>query len=207
MKDIKDIKDIKTFTDLLNRVTKLEAMVKKLTPVEPSPLVNDKITLKIRSAIVNVDHVLLNRDLIRSDDLAIIIASQYTDHCFTEFNPQHESQLKRQARFIAKRMSQITDFKSMVMTSYYTPEDKADLSPGTRRFNQSVWVIRNHAVYSELTSTQLCNEYKAQRDRVNVEYRNRCKELGWNKEDYPDYPWYFPTDQGPKVPTDKPSFI
>lgn len=199
--------------DIIDRITKLEALVKKLmnthnTPaVEPSPLVNDEITLKIRSAIVNVDHVLLNRDLIRSDDLAIIIASQYTDRCFTEFDPQNESQLKRQARFIAKRMSQITDFKSMVMTSYYTPEDKADLSPGTRRFNQSVWVIRNHDAYSKLTATQLCNEYKAQRDRVNVEYRNRCKELGWNKEDYPDYPWRFPTDQGPKVPADKPSFM
>lgn len=195
-----------SLVELEVRVTKLEAMLKKLMPVEPSPLVNDEITLKIRSAIVNVDHVLLNRDLIRSDDLAIIIASQYTDHCFTNFDPQNESQIKRQSRFIAKRMSQISDFKSMVMTSYYTPEE-GYIDTGTRRFNQSVWVIRNHKRYEELTATQLCNEYKAQRDRVNVEYRNRCKELGWNKEDYPDYPWRFPTDQGPKVPADKPSFL
>jgi len=199
--------------DILDRLTKLEALVKKqdvllkkLLPVEPSPMVNDEITLKIRSAIVNVDHVLLNRDLIRSDDLAIIIASQYADRCLTDFDPQYESQIKRQARFIAKRMSQIQEFKSMVMTSYYTP-DEGCIDTGTRRFNQSVWVIRNHERYAKLTSTQLCNEHKAQRDRVNVEYQNRCKELGWNKEDYPDYPWRFPTDQGPKVPTDKPSFM
>jgi len=200
--------------DIIDRLTKLEALVKKqdvllkkLLPVEPPPLVNDEITLKIRNTIVNVDHVLLNRDLIRSDDLAIIMASQHADRCLTGFDPQNESQLKRQARFIAKHMSRIHDFKSTVMTSYYTPEDKADLSVGTRRFNQSVWIIRNHKRYDDLTSTQLCNEYKAQRDRVNIEYRNRCKELGWKKEDYPDYPWRFPTDQGPKVPTDKPSFM
>lgn len=198
MKDIEQrLKDIE------QRLKRLEAATVK--PLPAPPLV-DGISSKIKDAIINIEHTMLNRDLIRSDELSRIIASLHPDPLLIGFNPQKEEEVKKQSKFISTKLRKLDCVKSMMMTSYYTPEE-GYVDTGTRRFNQSVWVIRNHKRYEELTATQLCNEYKAQRDRVNVEYHNRCKELGWNKGDYPDYPWYFPTDQGPKVPADKPSFI
>jgi hypothetical protein len=197
-------------SELEQRVARLEALVKKLMKGEPStPMVKseDQFASRIKEALFNIEHVMINRDLMRTVDIVAVMASLSPDPAFSGFSMYDEASLNAQIKMISRKLKLIPELTSLVMTSYYSMEDDEDRSPGNRRFNQSVWVIRNHDKYEALTVTQRCNEYKAQRDRVNVEYRNRCKELGWNKEEYPSYPWFFPTDQGPKVPADKPSFI
>jgi hypothetical protein len=197
-------------SELEQRVARLEALVKKLTKGEPStPMVKseDQFASRIKEALFNIEHVMVNRDLMRTVDIVAVMASLSPDPAFSGFSMYDEASLNAQTKMVSRKLKLIPELTSLVMTSYYSMEDDEDRSPGNRRFNQSVWVIRNHKRYEELTVTQRCNEYKAQRDRVTVEYRNRCKELGWNKEEYPSYPWFFPTDQGPKVPADKPSFI
>jgi len=197
-------------SDLEQRVARLEALVKKLMKDEPStPMVKseDQFASRIKEALFNIEHVMVNRDLMRTVDIVAVMASLSPDPAFSGFSMYDEASLNTQIKMISRKLKLIPELTSLVMTSYYSIDDDDERSPGNRRFNQSVWVIRNHDKYKALTVTQRCNEYKAQRDRVTVEYRNRCKELGWNKEEYPSYPWFFPTDQGPKVPTDKPSFI
>lgn len=197
-------------SELEQRVARLEALVKKLMKGEPStPMVKseDQFASRIKEALFNIEHVMINRDLMRTVDIVAVMASLSPDPAFSGFSMYDEASLNTQIKMISRKLKLIPELTSLVMTSYYSMEDDEDRSPGNRRFNQSVWVIRNHDKYKALTVTQRCNEYKAQRDRVNIEYRNRCKELGWNKEEYPAYPWFFPTDQGPKVAADKPSFI
>lgn len=197
-------------SELEQRVARLEALVKKLMKGEPStPMVKseDQFASRIKEALFNIEHVMINRDLMRTVDIVAVMASLSPDPAFSGFSMYDEASLNTQIKMISRKLKLIPELTSLVMTSYYSIDDDDERAPGNRRFNQSVWVIRNHDKYKALTVTQRCNEYKAQRDRVNVEYRNRCKELGWNKEDYPSYPWFFPTDQGPKVPADKPSFI
>lgn len=197
-------------SELEQRVARLEALVKKLMKGEPSaPVVksDDQFASRIKQALFNIEHVMMNRDLMRTVDIVAVMASLSPDPAFSGFSMYDEASLNTQIKMVSRKLKLIPELTSLVMTSYYSLEDDEDRSPGNRRFNQSVWVIRNHDKYKALTVTQRCNEYKAQRDRVTVEYRNRCKELGWNKEEYPSYPWFFPTDKGPKVPADKPSFI
>jgi len=197
-------------SDLEQRVARLEALVKKLMKGEPStPMVKseDQFASRIKEALFNIEHVMVNRDLMRTVDIVTVMASLSPDPAFSGFSMYDEASLNTQIKMVSRKLKLIPELTSLVMTSYYSIDDDDERAPGNRRFNQSVWVIRNHDKYKALTVTQRCNEYKAQRDRVTVEYRNRCKELGWSKEDHPTYPWFFPTDQGPKVPADKPSFI
>jgi len=201
-------------SDLEQRVTRLEALVKKQESLLKKllggvPVMKgvDQFTSRIKEALFNIEHITANRDLMRTVDIVALMASLSPDPAFSGFNMYDEASLNAQIKLVSRKLKLIPELTSLVMTSYYSVDDDEDRAPGNRRFNQSVWVIRNHEKYKALTVTQRCNEYKAQRTRVNVEYQNRCKALGWNKEDYPGYPWYFPTDQGPKVPTDKPSFI
>jgi len=194
--------------DLEKRVEKLEALVAKLlhAKVPNTPMVKsvDIFASRIQTAINTIEHVMLNRDLLRTEDVITVMASISAERAFSGFDAYNEVEMRRQAKIIAAKMKLIPEVISMVMTSYYNNEDDDDIPRGSRRFNKSVWVIRNHDKYKEMTVTQRYNEYKAQRTRVNVEYHNRCKELGWVKDDHPDYPWFFPTNHGP---ADKPSFL
>jgi len=149
--------------DLERRVERLEAQMVKLTSKPATQTVKklDQFAIRIRSALLNVENHIFNRDLLRTED---IVGAIHADILFRGCD-LYGLEPSTLSVTVPARLKLIPDFKSVVMTGY--------TDRGTKRFNQSVWVIRNHEKYKNMSVTQIYHEYKMQRDRINLEYSSQ----------------------------------
>lgn len=144
--------------DLERRVELLEAQMMKLArkPVTRTVKQLDHSAARIRSALLNVENHIFSRDLLRTEDIIGVIYADILSGC-----DSYGIDSATLSVTVPARLKLIPELISVVMTGY--------TDRGTKRFNQSVWVIRNHEKYKNMSVTQLYHEYKAQRDRADIE--------------------------------------
>jgi len=163
-----NMKDIEQrLKDIERRVELLEAPVAKLTnkPVTRPVKQLDQFAIRIRSVLLNAENHIFSRDLLRTEDIVWSIRMDLMYGGDLYGGDLYDVDPLMLSVTVPARLKLIPDFKSVVMTGY--------TDRGTKRFNQSVWIIRNHGRYENMSVTQIYHEYKAQRDRADLEYSSQ----------------------------------
>jgi hypothetical protein len=176
---------------LRNRITELEHRRKKKKSVVLVKTLDD-IDHEIIDAIAQVKHVMLTPELLTTVDILAVMGSISENIHFTSVNMLNKY-WKSKVRQTSHRIAKLGAYKSCRISAYVKSQDG---DPGYRT-NSTVWVVRNFEKYERMTTNELNYEYQNQRFTANHKYIAAINSLGWRREDYPGWQWFFPTTHGP----------